>query len=67
VGTLAREDNEEAAKLILEAFLEGNERQLKDMKYHENSLYDFITEGFNDEKYLATFKKIITILTGKLT
>jgi len=67
VGTLAAENNEEAAKMILEKFLDANEAQLENMKYRKDLLYDIIAEGLDEEEYLATFKKLMSILGGKLT
>jgi hypothetical protein len=65
VGTLATRNDEGAAKIILQGFIRSNKTQLKGRKYRNNSLYDFIEEGYNEEKYLATFEKLIDILNGE--
>lgn len=68
MGNLAKQDNETAAKKILERFLRAEGEKLNDIPYEENgpSLYEFISKGVKDKKCLDALKTLFGIFSAKI-
>ncbi|RUS24831.1 hypothetical protein BC938DRAFT_473018 [Jimgerdemannia flammicorona] len=66
-GAFNEYDNERAAGTILDNFLHAEKDKLKDIGFKKGgpSLYDFISDGLDNEKYFETWKGLSNLFSIK--
>ncbi|RUP49201.1 hypothetical protein BC936DRAFT_143073, partial [Jimgerdemannia flammicorona] len=66
-GAFNEYDNERAAGTILDNFLHAEKDKLKDIEFKKGgpSLYDFISDGLDNEKYFETWKGLSNLFSIK--
>ena len=67
VGSLKDYDNERAAGTILARFLKAEAAKLKDIEFKKNgpSLYDFISDGLDNQKYFETWEELFSLIRAE--